>query len=187
MYYDTITEKWHASRQTLPNSRGNTMGLRTADDALLARHGIIRGQEQPPAADMVPTGRYTVEVVGTMAYRYPECITLEASQAQAQAALAKQVSVFLKEQQANVVKFFTAVQHFPAIELPTTYDAALDVMNAAIEASAVEAKLTGDWGKTTTLQNQSRIAQDIYTRILEPCGWTGIKLAQLAAALQGGH
>ena len=103
--------------------------------------------------------------------------------AQAEAAFAQQVGAFAAEHGANLGKFFAAMAHFPTITLPTTYDEALDAMNAAIEAAAA----SDDWQTTNRLQNQSRIAQDIYKRILEPNGWTGVKLAQLAQALQGGQ
>jgi len=90
------------------------------------------------------------------------------------------VQKLMEDHGANVDKFFAALAHFPAITLPTTYDAALDAMHKAImDAQA------GD--KRDALDSQSRIAQDIYKRILEPQGWTGIKLAQLAQALQGGQ
>ena len=108
--------------------------------------------------------------------------------AQAQAAFAGDVQAFLAgndgENQLNVIRFFTILQTmFPTIVLPATYDAALNEMNTAIEAANNAENIV----LCNRLQNQSRIAQDIYNRVLAPNEWTGERLAQLAAVLAGGQ
>jgi len=110
------------------------------------------------------------------------------AQAQGQAAFGAQVQAFLAGNEGKnlteTVQFFTLIQtYFPQIVLPTTYYDARAAMNDAIEAALD----IGDMLHANRLQNQSRIIQDIYARLLEPNGWTGIKLAQLAQALQGGQ
>jgi hypothetical protein len=107
--------------------------------------------------------------------------------AAAQAAFVREALTFLAgnggENQINTVRFFIILQTmFPAITLPTTYDEALDKMNETIEA----ANTAQDIVLCNRLQNQSRIAQDIYRRLLEPNEWTGARLAQLATVMQGG-
>lgn len=84
-YYDTITKQWHASKATLPNSRGNTVGLRTAENELLAKHGIIEGVVDAVPEGKVHIGSWTVEVINGTAHRIPVCITEEESAAKAQA------------------------------------------------------------------------------------------------------
>ena len=103
-------------------------------------------------------------------------------------AFGAQVQAFLSGNEGKnlteTVQFFTLIQtYFPQIVLPTTYYDARAAMNDAIEAALD----IGDMLHANRLQNQSRIIQDIYARLLEPNGWTGIKLAQLAQALQGGQ
>jgi hypothetical protein len=106
----------------------------------------------------------------------------------AQMAFGAQVQAFLGGNEGKnlteTVQFFTLMQtYFPQIILPTTYYDARAAMNDAIEAVLD----IGDMLHANRLQNQSRIIQDIYGRLLEPNGWTGIKLAQLAQAMQGGQ
>jgi hypothetical protein len=188
MYYDTIEKQWHSSKATLPNARGQTVGLRTAPDSLLAEHGIITGETEAVPDGMVHTGAYTIAVTNGAAIRTPVCITPEEAQAQAQAAFGLEVQTFLGGNEGKnlteTVQFFALIQtYFPQIVLPTTYYDARAAMNDAIEAALD----IGDMLHANRLQNQSRIIQDIYGRLLEPNGWTGIKLAQLAQALQGGQ
>jgi len=99
----------------------------------------------------------------------------------AQAEFEAEAQAFISQHQAQLIKFFAAVATFPSITLPTTYDEALNAMDTAI----VAAEDANEWAAASQLNRKSRIAQDIYTRILVPDNWTGERLARLAAMMQG--
>ena len=84
--YDTIKDEWHANRETLPNARGNSVGLRNADYLLLARHGIIKCTTTPIPDGMVATGEFTISVVHDVATRVLACISEAEHAANLQAA-----------------------------------------------------------------------------------------------------
>ena len=105
----------------------------------------------------------------------------------AAAAFGAEVQAFLAgndgQNLADLVQFFTILQtNFPTIELPTTYTAAQQVMSDVIETANTPETMV----LCNRLQNKSRIAQDIYNRMLAPAGWTGAKLASMAQVLAGG-
>ena len=75
MYYDTQTERYHATRDTLPVSRRQVQGLRVASQATLATVGIIPAITDAPLAGMVASGGYTVTVTNGIAHRIPNVIT----------------------------------------------------------------------------------------------------------------
>jgi len=78
-YYDTITEQWHSTRGTLPNKRGQTIGLRNAPKAILAENGIIDGVVDAVPDGMVHTGTWSVEIIDGIAHRVPTCVTESAA------------------------------------------------------------------------------------------------------------
>jgi hypothetical protein len=84
MYYDTKQAKWHASRATLPERRGNTVGLCAAPDALLAELGIIKGVQDAVPTGKIGTGGYIITVADGVAHRTP--ITVDAAENAQQAA-----------------------------------------------------------------------------------------------------
>ena len=104
--------------------------------------------------------------------------------AQAAQAFALEVQALMTGADAQrVAAFFGAVTNFPAIVLPTTYQDAQNAMNDAIKA----AEDADDWKLASSLNRHSRIAQDVYKDVLAPQGWTGARLAKLAAVLRGGQ
>ena len=58
MYYDKQTERYHSDKSTLPKSRGQTQGLRVANDAMLAGLGIIKAVRDALPFDAVAAGGY---------------------------------------------------------------------------------------------------------------------------------
>jgi hypothetical protein len=168
--YCSITDmgnSWGASVSGIEFTNGDTP--LAAGETI--RYGRDWVQPDNPIWEGSEVREMTEAEQGVFAQRYAE---------QVQAYFVQEVQAFLAEHQANVIKFFTAMAHFPAITLPTTYDAALDSMHEAIMAATA-----GD--QRDTLDSQSRIAQDLYRRLLEPNEWTGARLAQLAAVMQGGE
>lgn len=97
-YYDTQTERLHASRQTLPQGRAGTIGLRNASEATLASVGIIPAVADSVPVGMVATGAYTVEIVDGIAHRVPTCIT----QAEHDAAVAAAAEAQLADNIASI-------------------------------------------------------------------------------------
>ena len=87
-YYDTKTSKLYASRKTLPYGRGQTSGLRVADDATLAKHGFLRCVTDAIPEGQHHTGGYQVEMVDGVPHRVPNTIPQAAADAQAEQAAA---------------------------------------------------------------------------------------------------
>ena len=85
--YDTQTGAWHASRTSLPQSRGQVSSLRTASPQTLAGVGIISPcVDDPTPEGMVRVGwQPTPPIIDGIAHRIPVCI-MQAEHDAAQAA-----------------------------------------------------------------------------------------------------
>ena len=88
MYYDTKTRTLYASRKTLPYGRGQTSGLRVADDATLATVGILPCVTDAIQEGQFHTGGYTVEMIEGVPHRVPNTIPQADADAQAEQAAA---------------------------------------------------------------------------------------------------
>jgi len=133
-YYDKQTGRWHEDKSTLPNGRGQTIGLRSAPDELLATLDIIAGVVDAVPEGMLHQGGYTVSVIDGVAHRVPVCITeAEATQAEAQriAALAANpvYRAMIDELQADLVTL--------GLSIPTD--------ETAVMVRMAELKAAGQW------------------------------------------
>jgi len=174
-YYDTQTEIWHTSNESLPNSRGNTVGLRNAPDALLIDHGILPGTTLSTPDGMVHTGAYTIASDDRESTRTPVCITEAAHAAQQAHAVAQQAQDDLAAFGLHIGRLAQALSAFHTIPAGSSFEVCQEHMTATLQAATIEQYKPLNIAKDT--------AQTIYQRILTPQGITGDRLWAAIAAL----
>ena len=117
--YDTQTGAWHASRTSLPQSRGQVSSLRTASSETLAAVGIISPcVDDPTPEGMVRVGwQPTPAVIDGIAHRIPVCIT-QAEHDAAQAAQQAAQDAAEAERRAAPIVYEQSIET-PSIILPS--------------------------------------------------------------------